>query len=151
MPIDEGLPSQSAGALIKIDVKGAERLLKTMGESGAAIRREMRAEERRAADLIKVRAASHAGGFALTGRYAGSFRVSITQTGARIRSNDEAAGVKEFAHVGAVTRRAPIRRVGAPRGNPPRALVRARDELEPQVITLVERAVDRALARVRGE
>lgn len=152
MPIEgAGLPSAGGGSLLTIDVRGANRLLKTMGESGRRIRSEMRREMRQAANQIRERARGYAGGLGGDGTYASSLGVSVTDTGARIRARDEAAGVKEFAHPGAVTRGYPVRRVGVPHGSPPRALVRARDELEPQVVRDVGAAIDRALQSVRGE
>jgi hypothetical protein len=69
--------------------------------------------------------------------------------GVRISANDEGAGVIEFANPGALARKGPRvgKPVGVPRGEPPRALIRAAIENEQTVVAHIESDIDEMIER----
>lgn len=93
--------------------------------------------------LAKARSYAHVGAYG-TGRYAASLALKTYATGVKFVSTDEAGGVKEFAHQGALILSGPRagRRAGVPIGSePPRALLKAILEDEEHIIENVNQAV----------
>ena len=92
-------------------------------------------------------------GKAPSGDYSGSLSMRDLARGVRIQSTDPGAGAIEFANVGAVYLRGPFR--GRPIGTParpkPKALIRAKEDHEADVISTVQDALARACDKVRGE
>lgn len=93
--------------------------------------------------LTKARSYAHVGAFP-TGKYASSLALRSYAAGVKFVSTDEAGGVKEFAHQGALilSGERAGRRVGAPIGSePPRALLKAILEDEESIVESVNQAV----------
>lgn len=130
-----------------IQIKGLKETIQKMKRVNPAVYQVIRQDFRDAGDIVLSSARSYASGLGGSGQYAGSFSMRTLAYGVRIRSNDPGAGTIEFANPGARYLSGPRQglRVGVPRGNPPRALVKSSEEHESRVVALIESRVARAI------
>ena len=156
----------------KIEIAGIDDLMAFLKEANPDLQKAIRKGLKEASQPILSAAKSNAGAIADDGTFRDSLSISARANGAKylLRSNDVAAGVKEFAKPGAMrlvgqssrssTQRARLRaglplgpntravRVGVPhRGTPPRAMVPAVDDNQAEVLDLI----DEQMAKVRDK
>lgn len=120
-----------------INIEGLDDLLKWFAKVNPELEKAVKDGLKEAAQPILTAARANASAIRDDGTFAASMRLTATKRGqVRLRSSDEAAGVKEFAKRGAVTltskgtplasaRLAKKSGVGVPSGQPPRAMYKA--------------------------
>ncbi len=128
-----------------IEVQNLDETVAALAELDAGLAKRLRSRIREVTKptLAKARSYAHVGAFP-TGKYASSLSLRSYATGVKFTSSDEAGGVKEFAHQGAVILSGPHagRRAGVPVGSePPRALLKAILEDEEGIVESVNQAV----------
>lgn len=140
-----------------IHVDGLDDLIKYFKETDPRIESAIMDGLLEASEPVLTAARANARAIADDGTYAGSMLLKANKRGrVSIRSTDPAAGVKEFAHQGAVTisskgtPRANARKrlksgVGVPAGNPPRAMYKAINENADEVARRIELRLDQIL------
>lgn len=98
-----------------IQIDGLSTLMAFLKTANPELQKGMRKGLKEAVQPVLVRARGKAAAFADDGTYAASLSVGSRANGATwvLKSSDEAAGVKEFAHIGAKT----ISTKGTPRAN----------------------------------
>ncbi len=131
--------------MFTIEVQNLDETVAALAELDQGLAKRLRSKIREVTKptLAKARSYAHVGAYP-TGKYASSLSLKSYATGVKFVSDDEAGGVKEFAHQGALVlsgKRAG-RRVGVPIGSePPRALLRAILEDEESIVEKVNQAV----------
>lgn len=128
-----------------IEVQNLDETLKQLSEidvnMAKALRRRIR--EITQPTLAKARSYAHVGAYG-TGKYASSLSLRNYNYGVKFVSTDEAGGVKEFAHQGALilSGKRAGQRAGVPIGSePPRALLKAILEDEESIVEKVNEEV----------
>lgn len=93
------------GEMLVVHVDGLEELMRGLKESDPKLKRAAQRGIRAAMSPILASARSNASSIADDGTFAGSISIGSRRNGAAwvIRSTDPAAGVKEFARIGAKT------------------------------------------------
>lgn len=134
---------------VRIEAQGLDETIKALREIDRTLPREFKRGLKEDAKPILDAARGYASGIARTGGYAGSFSMRSYANGIYIASSDPGAGTIEFAHSGAVYLSGKRRglRVGVPRGNPPRALVKASLENEDYVAERIESRIESVIER----
>lgn len=152
---------------MSIQVKGLDDLLFWMRNSDRELNAAMRLGLKEAAQPVLQRARANASSIQDDGTMRGSLSIGARRSGAEIvlKSTDEAAGVKEFAHPGAMyavkahDKRANARKmgrypVGVPhRANAPRVMIPAVEKSRDEVLDKLAKCLDDAMAKgveVRG-
>lgn len=148
-----------------ITIEGLDSLMAWLKESDPKMKRALTRALKEAANPVLQKARANGRAIQDDGTYAMSLAIGSRKSGTQyvLKSDDPAAGVKEFAKPGAVrlarssTQRARQRagmatgrqvRVGVPhRANPPRVMVAAVDDSRDEVIE----GIDKALADVISE
>ena len=144
-----------------IHIDGLEETIRYLDRVNPELERETKDGLKEAAEPVLTAARANARAIALTGRYANSMSLAVYKLGqVRIKSTDPAAGVKEFAKLGAVTltskgtplANARLRKksgVGVPRrANPPRAMYKAINDKADEVARRMDDQLERVLNRV---
>lgn len=131
--------------MFTIEVQNLDETVALLTEFDRDLAKRLRSKIREVTKptLAKARSYAHVGAYG-TGRYAASLSLKTYATGVKFVSTDEAGGVKEFAHQGALILSGPRagRRAGVPIGSePPRALLKAILEDEEHIIESVNQAV----------
>ena len=127
------------GTYAYIRVDGVPEVISSLKNIDQNIANDFKKGLREDVQPLVSKARSFAQGLGGSGDYAASFGVRTNNKGVYIYSSDPGAGVIEFANPGAPTRSG-VRMgkpAGVPSGEPPRALVEARDEEEPQIVGAV--------------
>lgn len=142
-----------------IHVEGLDELIEWFGETNADIETEILDGMLEAAQPILTAARANARAIADDGTFAGSLFLKANKRGkVSLRSSDVAAGVKEFAKHGAVTRSSkgtPLANkrkllrsgIGVPAGEPPRAMYKAINEKANEVANNIDAKLDEILRR----
>ena len=142
-----------------VQIKGLSSLLKWLKDSDPKMRKGMRDGLRDAARPVLAKARANARAIADDGTMAGSLTITSRQGGAQwlLASSDEAAPVKEFARIGAVTisskgtprANARLREhsgVGVPRrANQPRVMIPAVNDSAESVRDTIDEALEKVL------
>lgn len=128
-----------------IEVQNLDETLDRLAEVDQGMAKALRSKIREITKptLAKARSYAHVGASG-TGKYASSLSLKSYAYGVKFASSDEAGGVKEFAHQGALILSGPRagRRAGVPIGSePPRALLRAILEDEESIVEKVNEEV----------
>ena len=144
-----------------VHIEGLDELLKGLKTADPEIRKALRKALRQSVKPVLQKARANARGLGGEGRYARSMSLGSRRAGAMwiLKSTDEAAGVKEYAHHGArYTPRANDKRpnarkmgsfpVGVPRGEPPRAMIPAVEDSTDQIKRDMEFSIEWALEAV---
>lgn len=131
--------------MFTIEVQNLDETVAVLTEFDRDLAKRLRSKIREVTKptLAKARSYAHVGAYG-TGHYASSLSLKTYATGVKFVSTDEAGGVKEFAHQGALILSGPRagRRAGVPIGSePPRALLKAILEDEEHIIESVNQAV----------
>lgn len=137
------------GGGIRIEAKGLKETIKALSSIDEELPREFKRGLKEDAKPILADARNNAQSIARTGSYASSMAIRALSNGVRIQSNDPGAGTIEFANAGAVYlsgRRRGLP-VGVPRGNPPRALVKAVLDNEAAVVDAVETRIEQTIRK----
>lgn len=152
---------------MSIQVKGLDDLLHWMRNSDRELNAAMRLGLKEAAQPVLRRARANASAIQDDGTMRGSLSIAARRSGAEIvlKSTDEAAGVKEFAHLGATyavkayDKRANARKmgrypVGVPhRANAPRVMIPAVEKSRDEVLNKLAQCLEDAMVKgveVRG-
>lgn len=146
-----------------VRIEGIDTLMRFLKESDPQLRKALQQGLKDAAQPVLTKARANAQRIADDGTFASSLSIrAYANGGIRLRSNDEAAGVKEFAHRGATykpkatDRRQNARRmrsfpVGVPkRANAPRVMVPAVNDSVDEVKTRIEMRLEQVLGRADG-
>lgn len=139
-----------------VQVKGLDSLLRWMGKANPKLQRAFKRALKEAVSPVLDRARANARRIADDGTFAESMSVASRASGAQyvLKSDDVAAGVKEFARPGAVRRRGEGRgrvRVGVPRrANKPRAMVKAVEDSAEEVQERIDERLAEVLDEVNG-
>ena len=147
---------------MSIRVKGLDPLLRYLGQANPAIQKALKAELKLAAQPVLKRARANASVIQDDGTMRDSLSIAGRRSGAEVvlKSTDPAAGVKEFAHPGAVyvakrtdpranARKMPTFPVGVPhRANAPRVMVPAVNDSQGEVLERLERCLEGKLKEV---
>lgn len=109
---------------IFVHTHGLRELSKALGGAPKELQKDIGASFKRAAEPVAQRARDLAWGFADTGHFASSIKITGGRAGVFLTSNDEGAGPIEFAHIGALAQSGPGagQPIGVPDGSPARAL-----------------------------
>lgn len=152
---------------MSIQVKGLDDLLLWMRNSDKELNAAMRLGLKEAAQPVLQRARANASSIQDDGTMRSSLSIAARRSGAEIvlKSTDEAAGVKEFAHLGAMyavkayDKRANARKmgrypVGVPhRANAPRVMIPAVEKSHDEVLNKLAQCLEDAMVKgveVRG-
>lgn len=132
---------------INIKVKGVEETISDLKRLDESLAKDFKKGLREDVRPLFQAYKRYAAGLGGVGTYASNAHMRTIKTGIKISNTDPAAGVKEFANIGALANKGPRRGkpVGVPYAPKPRALMRARDEYEPDIIDAVERRIQRAI------
>lgn len=146
-----------------VSIPGLSSLMRFLKDSDPQMRKALQQGLKEAAQPVLAKARANAQRIADDGTYAGSLSIRSGSTGSVwLRSNDVAAGVKEFAHRGATykpkstDRRRNARRmsafpVGVPRrANQPRVMVPAVNDSVDEVKSRIDARLEEALGRANG-
>jgi len=147
---------QSRG-LLYCEVEGLDELMKTFAEVNDKGYDIVTGAIRESGDHVLNKARGNASSFSRTGSFSGSLSIAKMKSGIKLKSNDEAAGVIEFANRGATykpkstDKRRNARKmdsfpVGVPQGSPPRAMVKAVNESTLHVQNKIAAALERAMS-----
>lgn len=157
------IPQVTSFVTLGVHVEGLDVLMRDLKASDkelhAAIRKGLRGVVK---DVVLADAKRRASAFADDGTYRDSMAARSRANGATwlIQSTDPAAGVKEYAHIGARTvtskgtpladaRLAKHSGVGVPRrANPPRAMVPAVDDNQQIIKSRIEAVLEQYLGKV---
>lgn len=128
-----------------IEVQNLDETIASIAELDAQMAKALKRKIREVVKptLAKARSYAHVGACP-TGKYASSLSLKTHANGVKFVSTDEAGGVKEFAHQGALILSGPRagRRAGVPIGSePPRALLKAILQDEEHIVEQVNEAV----------
>ena len=143
-----------------IRIEGLDTLMRFLKESDPKLRKALQQGLKDAAQPVLTRARANAQRIADDGTFKESLSIRAYANGSlRLRSNDEAAGVKEFAHQGARYKPKPTDKrrnarkmrsfpVGVPhRANQPRVMVPAVNDSIEEVKSRIELRLDEVLGR----
>ena len=146
-----------------ISIDGLDTLMRFLKDSDPQMRKAIQQGLKEAAQPVLSKARANAQKIADDGTFAGSLSIRAYANGSiRLRSNDEAAGVKEFAHQGArykpkaTDRRRNARKmrsfpVGVPhRANQPRVMVPAVNDSVDEVKNRIDAKLEQVLGRADG-
>lgn len=146
---------------LSVHVDGLDACLRYFEKVNPELEKVVKDELKEAAQPVLTAARANAQGIAATGHFASSMSLRVYKRGqVRLRSNDPAAGVIEFAKIGAKTltskgtplankRLALQSGVGVPRrANPPRAMYKAINEHIDAVARDIDDRLERVLNRV---
>lgn len=146
-----------------VSIDGLDSLMRFLKDSDPQMRKALQKGLKDAAQPVLTRARANAQRIADDGTYAGSLSIRSRSNGnVVLRSNDEAAGVKEFAHRGATykpkssDKRRNARKmrsfpVGVPkRANQPRVMVPAVNDSIDEVKTRIDAQLEMVLRRADG-
>lgn len=146
-----------------VSVEGLDTLMRFLKDADPQLRKALQQGLKEAAQPVLSKARANAQKIADDGTFAGSLSIRAYANGSiRLRSNDEAAGVKEFARRGATYAPKPADRrrnarkmrsfpVGVPRrGNPPRAMVPAVNDSVDEVKDRIDAKLEEVLGRADG-
>lgn len=146
-----------------VSISGLDTLMRFLADSDPAMRKALQQGLKDAAQPVLVKARANAQKIADDGTFAGSLSIRAYSNGSiKLRSNDEAAGVKEFANRGATYKPRPNDRrrnarkmrsfpVGVPRrANPPRAMIPAVDDSVEEVKSRIDERLEQVLRRANG-
>lgn len=156
--------TQSGGGFNRrISIDGLSSLMRFLETSDPRMQKAIRDGLKEAASPILTRGRANGRAIADDGTYAESLSISVTSRGnIKFRSTDPAAGVKEFARVGATYVPSPadkrrnarkMRRfpVGVPRrANPPRVMIPAVEDSVEDVKTRIDLKLEEVLRRADG-
>ena len=155
----------SNGSILTVRIKDLDALLAWLKQVNPEINKKIRKGLKGAAqEIVLPEARRRAGAIRRTGKFAASLSIASRRAGASyvLKSTDEAAGVKEFAHLGArYSVRANDKRrnarkmgsfpVGVPRrANPPRAMVPAVNDNVERILSRVDSVIEEAMSSYRG-
>lgn len=146
-----------------VSIDGLDSLMRFLKDSDPQMRKALQKGLKDAAQPVLTRARANAQRIADDGTYANSLSIRSRSNGnVVLRSNDEAAGVKEFAHRGATykpkstDKRRNARKmrsfpVGVPkRANQPRVMVPAVNDSIDEVKTRIDAQLEMVLRRADG-
>ena len=146
-----------------VSIDGLDTLMRFLKDSDPQMRKALQKGLKDAAQPVLTRARANAQRIADDGTYANSLSIRSRSNGnVVLRSNDEAAGVKEFAHRGATykpkstDKRRNARKmrsfpVGVPkRANQPRVMVPAVNDSIDEVKTRIDAQLEMVLRRADG-
>lgn len=146
-----------------VSIDGLDTLMRFLKDSDPQMRKALQKGLKDAAQPVLTRARANAQRIADDGTYANSLSIRSRSNGnVVLRSNDEAAGVKEFAHRGATykpkstDKRRNARKmrsfpVGVPkRANQPRVMVPAVNDSIDEVKTRIDAQLETVLRRADG-
>ena len=146
-----------------VSIEGLNSLMRFLANSDPQLRKALQQGLKEAANPVLTRARANARKIADDGTYAGSLSIRSRANGNIVlRSNDQAAGVKEFAHRGATykpkstDKRRNARRmasfpVGVPRrANQPRVMVPAVNDSVDEVKRRIDAKLEEVLGRADG-
>ncbi len=145
-----------------VDIKGLDDLLAWLKTADPKLQKALKKGLKEAMSPVLRKARANAHSIQDDATYAGSLSVASRKSGVEwvLKSDDPAAGVKEFAKHGATVTRSRARsprsltmlalhsRIGVPRGMPPRAMVPAVQESEAEVKNRIETALAEILDEV---
>lgn len=137
------------GGGLRIEAEGLEETIRALKFINKDILREFKRGLKEDAKPILTEARNNAQAIARTGAYASSMALRTLANGVRIASDDPGAGTIEFSNAGAVYlsgRRRGLP-VGVPKGNPPRALVKAVLDNENAVVDAVETRIEQTIRK----
>ena len=140
-------------------VDGLEELMTFLKSADPKLKRGVQKSLKEAMSPVLINGRANASAIADDGTFASSLRIASRMNGMTysLKSTDPAAGVKEFAHLGATYRPKPIDKrrnarkmrsfpVGVPRrANAPRVMVRAVEDSTQEVLNRVDAALERVL------
>lgn len=134
---------------LRIEVRGLKEAVQALRKIDGSLASELKRGIREDARPILDDARGYARALGGRGDYAASLAMRTLSNGVRIQSDDPGAGTIEFAHRGALYRTGPRAgsRAGVPRGEPPRALVRAALANEAMVRSRVEGRIAETIER----
>lgn len=137
---------------MQLKVEGLTEALRAIKDIDRSIANEIKAGFREDIRPLFNAYRAYASALGGSGAYASSTSMKSIAKGVRIQSSDPAAGVIEFANRGAVYLSGPRagRRIGVPHVGKPRALMRAVDEHEPQIVRSAEARVAQVIERYLG-
>ena len=133
-----------------VEVKGLDDLINWIKHADPKLEKAMKKGLKEATEPVLKRARANANAIQDDATFRDSLSIASRKSGAQyvLKSDDVAAGVKEFAREGAVYRRNANRRVGVPhRANQPRVMVPAVEESADEV----RDRIDACLAAVLDE
>lgn len=146
-----------------VSMPGFDYLMRFLKDADPKMRKALQAGLKDAAQPVLTKARANARKIADDGTFAASMSIRAYSNGSiRLRSNDAAAGVKEFANIGAKTvsskgtqlADARLRKgsgVGVPRrANPPRAMVPAVNDSVEEVKSRIDARLEQVLGRADG-
>ncbi len=146
-----------------IRIEGLDSLMRYLKDSDPKLRKALQQGMKDAAQPVLIKARANAQRIADDGTFKNSLSIRAYANGSlRLRSNDEAAGVKEFARQGArykpksTDKRRNARKmrsfpVGVPkRANQPRVMVPAVNDSIDEVKSRIEIRLDEVLGRTDG-
>lgn len=146
-----------------VHIEGLDSLMRFLKDADPQMRKALQAGLKEAADPVLTRARANAQRIADDGTYANSLSIRARANGGVVlRSNDVAAGVKEFARRGATYTPKPTDKrrnarkmksfpVGVPkRANQPRVMVPAVNDSIEEVKTRIDAKLEEVLRRADG-
>ncbi|MDD7369267.1 MAG: HK97 gp10 family phage protein [Berryella intestinalis] len=146
-----------------VSIDGLDSLMRFLKDSDPQMRKALQKGLKDAAQPVLARARANAQRIADDGTYANSLSIRSRENGGIVlRSNDVAAGVKEFARMGATYRPKPSDKrrnarkmrsfpVGVPkRANQPRAMVPAVNDSVEEVKARINAKLEEVLRRADG-
>lgn len=146
-----------------VHIDGLDSLMRFLKDADPQLRKALQDGLKEAAQPVLTRARANAQSIADDGTYQRSLSIRARANGGVVlRSNDEAAGVKEFARRGATykpkssDKRRNARKmksfpVGVPRrANPPRVMVSAVNDSVEEVKTRIDAKLEEVLRRADG-
>lgn len=134
---------------LSIKVEGLTETLRGLRDIDRELPREVKKGLREDVRPLFAAYQSYARGLGGTGQYASNASMRTISSGVKIANSDPGAGPIEFANPGAFYLSGPRagRRMGVPHVGKPRALMRAVDEYEDEVVERVEDRIDRVIKR----
>lgn len=134
---------------LDIKVTGLTEALKALGDIDRELPKEFKKGLREDARPLFSAYRQYAGGLGGSGQYAGNASMRSISSGVRIQNSDPGAGPIEFANPGAFYLSGPRagQRMGVPHAPKPRALMRAVDEYEDEVVDAAESRIAKVIER----
>lgn len=146
-----------------VSIEGLDSLMRFLKDADPELRKALQQGLKEAAQPVLTRARANAQRIADDGTYANSLSIRARANGnVVLRSNDVAAGVKEFARLGATYKPKPTDKrrnarkmasfpVGVPRrANPPRVMVPAVNDSVEEVKSRIDAKLEQVLRRADG-
>lgn len=134
---------------LDIQVVGLDEVMQGLKSIDKGLLKELTRGLREDARPLYSAYRQYAGGLGGSGQYASNASMRQVSRGVKISNSDPGAGPIEFANPGAVYLTGPRagKRMGVPAAPKPRALMRARDEHEDEVIEAAETRIERFIER----